>query len=269
MNATIFHTQKPILSLLHLDPLPGDPEYCGSMESVLKHAREDLHNLQDGGVDGVLFTNEFSFPYEDGVSPVTTASISYIIGKLRDEIRIPFGVQVIADNFASIDLAAAVGADFVRGVFTGAYINENGYHQGNIGKLIRRKKELGLDNLAMYYMVNAESDADVSQRDIATIAGAIAFKCHPDGLCLSGLHAGLQADTETLLKLRNAAGDIPVFFNTGCNVHNIAEKLPLCDGAFVGTGFKVDGKFENRTDKALTTRFMDIVKEYRQAHPEE
>ena len=41
---------------------------------------------------------------------------------------------------------------------------------------------------------------------------------------------------------------------------NIAEKLQHCDGAFVGTGFKVDGKFENHTEYERVRKFMSIVK---------
>ena len=54
----MFGVEKPIIALLHLDALPGDPGYCGSMDTVLDHARQDLIALQNGGVDGILFANE-------------------------------------------------------------------------------------------------------------------------------------------------------------------------------------------------------------------
>ena len=38
----MFGVEKPIIALLHLDALPGDPGYCGSMDTVLEHARQDL-----------------------------------------------------------------------------------------------------------------------------------------------------------------------------------------------------------------------------------
>ena len=60
----MFKTEKAIIGLLHLTALPGDPFYEGSMEKVIRQAREDLDALQEGGVDGVLLTNEFSLPYE-------------------------------------------------------------------------------------------------------------------------------------------------------------------------------------------------------------
>ena len=46
----MFGVEKPIIALLHLDALPGDPGYCGDMKTVTEHARKDLLALQDGGV---------------------------------------------------------------------------------------------------------------------------------------------------------------------------------------------------------------------------
>ena len=59
----MFKTSKPIIGLVHLDPLPGDPFYGGSMEEVVENAKHNLLALQNGGVDGVLITNEFSGPF--------------------------------------------------------------------------------------------------------------------------------------------------------------------------------------------------------------
>ena len=57
----LFGVEKPIIAMLHLDPLPGDPRwrYGDTMESVVQHALTDLKALQDGGVDGILISNEF------------------------------------------------------------------------------------------------------------------------------------------------------------------------------------------------------------------
>jgi membrane complex biogenesis BtpA family protein len=258
-------TVKPIIALLHLDALPGDPLYEGNMEKVIEHARQDLTNLQNGGVDAVLFTNEFSLPYEGNVSAVTVASLAYIVGCLKREIKIPYGIQVIADNDATIELAGATGADFVRGVFTGAYIGEGGFFSTNVAKNVRRRKELGMEHQKMFYMVNAESDADISGRAIETIIRSILFHCEPDGLCISGLLAGEEADSEALRRIRDMAGGIPVYANTGCNKDNIREKLKQCDGAFIGTGFKKDRNFKNHTDPEAIMAIMKQVVEVRRA----
>lgn len=262
MLISTFGTDKPITALLHIDPLPGDPLYCNTttMAEIVDTVRKDVANLVAGGVDAILFSNEFSMPYQNHVSQVTTASMAYIIGRVARELPIPFGVHVISDSMATIELAAATGARFVRGIFTGAYVGECGVKNTDIAAVLRRKKELGLDDLRMFYMVNAEADAYLNDRPLPVIVNSLLFKCKPDGICLSGLHAGEEANDSFLDEMRQASGEAAVFANTGCTVDNIAEKLKHCDGAFVGTGFKVDGKFENHTDRDRIRRFMDIVK---------
>ena len=69
--------KKPIIALLHLNSLPGDPFYNGwSMKEIVAQAAKDLDALQKGGVDAVLFTNEFSIPYQNNVDHIATAAIA-------------------------------------------------------------------------------------------------------------------------------------------------------------------------------------------------
>lgn len=261
----LFGTSKPIIALLHLRELPGDPGYVrgDKIEHQVEMARRELTALQDGGVDGILFSNEFSYPYIDELSHVTTAAMAYIIGRLKGEIRVPFGVHAISDPMATIDLAAAVDAQFVRSVFTGGYVGESGIRSKNAGSYVRRRRELELDDLMMFYMINAESDGDLSGRDLAVTAKAAVFKCHPQGLCMSGIHAGQDADTDALKRIREAVPGTPVFSNTGTRRENVKDKLAACDGAFVGTAFKKDGKFMNFVEYELVKEFMETVRECR------
>ncbi|MCI8464331.1 MAG: BtpA/SgcQ family protein [Lachnospiraceae bacterium] len=261
----LFGTSKPIIALLHLRELPGDPGYVRGdrIEHQTELARKELLALQEGGVDAILFSNEFSYPYMDELSHVTTASMAYIIGRLKEEIRIPFGVHAISDPMATIELAAAVDAQFVRSVFAGGYVGESGIRSKNAGGYVRRKMELGLDDLMMFYMINAESDGDLSGRELEVIAKATVFKCHPEGICMSGIHAGLEADTDDLRRIRAAVPGTPVFSNTGTRKENVADKLAACDGAFVGTAFKKNGEFLNFVDGELVKEFMETVRRHR------
>ncbi|HCE61636.1 MAG TPA: SgcQ protein [Clostridiales bacterium] len=261
----LFGTDKPIIALLHMRELPGDPGYPEgrSIEDVVRKAREELIALQDGGVDAILFSNEFSYPYLDELDAVTPASMAYVIGRLKDDIRIPFGVHAISDPMATLELAAAVQAQFVRGVFAGGFVGEGGIRSKDAGRFVRRQKALRLDDLLMFYMINAESDGDLSGRPLDVIAKATVFKCHPQGLCMSGIHAGLEAGSSDLQKIRDAVPGTPVLSNTGTKKENVIEKLQHCNGAFVGTAFKKDGKFENFVEYARVKEFMDIVRAYR------
>ena len=261
----MFGVQKPIIALLHLRAMPGDPLYGpgDSMDSVLATAREELHLLQDGGVDGILIANEFSLPYEKKVSPVTVAAMGYLVGALRSEIRVPFGVNIVSNPLATIDLAAATGASFVRSTFTGAYVGESGLTDTDIATVLRRKKALGLDQLKLFFKVNPESDVYLAERPLAKITKSMIFHCFPDALCVSGASAGTEKDSSLMEQVRQVAGDTPVLCNTGCTAANIKEKLSFSDGACVGTAFKKDGKFANTVDGARVKEFMARVKEYR------
>ena len=53
----LFGTDKPVIGMMHLMALPTDPKYDpeGGIQKVLKRARADLHAIQEGGIDGILF----------------------------------------------------------------------------------------------------------------------------------------------------------------------------------------------------------------------
>lgn len=268
---TMFHVKKPIIAMLHLDPLPGDPRwhYGDSVEAVVQHALEDLRALQNGGVDGILISNEFSLPYQRHMNFVTPAAMAYVVGRLKDEIRVPFGVDCISDGEATIELAAAVGADFVRGTFCGVYVGDGGLYNNDFSALLRRKAALHLDNLKMLYFINPESDRNLDTRPLADIAKSTIFKAHPDGLCISANAAGQDVDDSLIESVKQANPEVVVLCNTGCRPDTIARKLRCGDAAVVGTYFKEGGKLENqqlenlRVDVNRVREFMDVVQEFR------
>lgn len=262
----IFGVKKPIIAMLHLDALPGDPlfQYGDDMDVVVEHARADLHALQDGGVDGIIFSNEFSLPYQRKMDMVTPAAMAYVIGCLRSEIRVPYGVDAISDGQACLELAAAVKAQFVRGTFCGVYVGDGGLYNNDFSHLLRRKAALHLDDLKMLYFINPESDRNLDTRPLADIARSTIAKAAPDGLCISANAAGQDVDDALIASVKEANPEIVVLCNTGCRVNTIERKLSTADAAVVGTTFKVDGVFENRVDVNRVKEFMKVVYQYRE-----
>ncbi|MBQ2855084.1 MAG: BtpA/SgcQ family protein [Oscillospiraceae bacterium] len=268
---TMFHVKKPIIAMLHLDPLPGDPRwhYGDSVEAVVQHALEDLRALQNGGVDGILISNEFSLPYQRHMNFVTPAAMAYVVGRLKDEIRVPFGVDCISDGEATIELAAAVGADFVRGTFCGVYVGDGGLYNNDFSALLRRKAALHLDNLKMLYFINPESDRNLDTRPLADIAKSTIFKAHPDGLCISANAAGQDVDDALITSVKEANPEVVVLCNTGCRPDTIVRKLRCGDAAVVGTYFKEGGKLEDsrlrnlRVIESRVKEFMAVVHSFR------
>lgn len=261
----IFGTEKPIIGLLHLKPLPGDPFFApgGSLDDVVDCALEDLHALQAGGVDGVLMTNELSLPYEKKVSGVTLGAMGYVAGALRQHLTVAFGAEAIYDGDATIELCAAVGASFTRCLFTGAWAGDLGLVDRDVARTLRLKSALRLDDLKLFYFVTSEGEVYLNDRTYPEIAKSMVFNCRPDALVVGGAAAGVGPGGELLRDVRAAAPGIPVVCGTGCRAETVREVLQNCDGAFVGTTFKKDGIFENRVDEQRVRAFMDTVKEIR------
>jgi hypothetical protein len=261
----IFGTDKPVIAMCHLNALPGDPAYDpkGGMEAVLDWARKDFLALQNGGVDSVMFSNEFSLPYLTDVQPVTVAAMGRVIGELLPEIRIPFGVNVLWDPKRSLDLAAATGAKFVREIFSGVYASDFGLWDTDAGATVRHQHAVNAEDVKLLFNIVPEAAVYLGGRDIVQIAKSTVFNHRPDALCVSGLTAGVETDTSVLRNVKNAVEDTVVFANTGVRLENVAEQLQYADGAIVGTTFKYDGKFENHVDQERVKEFMDKVKSIR------
>lgn len=259
-----FGTRKPIIAMCHLQALPGDPAYdaAGGMQKVVDLARQDLLNLQKGGVDAVMFSNEFSLPYLTEVKPETTAAMARIIGELMPDITVPFGVNVLWDPIASIDLAAATGAVFIREIITGVYASDFGLWNTNVGETIRHKMRLAPD-LRMLFNIVPEAASYIGSRNIIDIARSTVFNNRPDALCVSGLTAGVETDTQILTSVKEAVPETMILCNTGCRIDNVERQLSVADGAVVGSTFKIDGKFDNLVDPERVTAFMDKVKSLR------
>ena len=261
----LFNCQKPIIAMCHFSPLPGDPAFDkeGGMKKVVEWARKDLLALQNGGVDAVMFSNEFSLPYMTKVDTVTVAAMARVIGELMPDIKIPFGVNVLWDPTATLDLAAATGAKFVREIFTGVYASDFGLWDTNCGATVRHQYAIGAEKVRLLFNIVPEAAKYLADRDIVDIAKSTVFNARPDALCVSGLTAGIETDVQILKRVKEVVPDTVVFANTGVKLENVEEQLKFADGAIVGTTFKRDGRFENHVDEGRVKAFMDKVKAIR------
>lgn len=261
----VLGTEKPIIGMCHFMALPGDPGFdkAGGMDAVICRARKEMLALQEGGVDAIMFSNEFSLPYLTDVHTETVASMARIIGEIKCDLKIPFGVNVLWDPVKSLDLAVATGAKFVREIFTGVYASDFGLWNTNCGEVVRHQYAIGAEDVKLLFNIVPEAAKYIQRDDIKQIARSTVFNCKPDALCVSGLTAGAATDSQILAEVKNEVPDTIVFANTGVRINNVEEQLSIADGAVVGTTFKEDGKFENAVDVKRVKEFMNVVKKFR------
>ena len=173
----VIGTEKAIIAMCHMQAMPGDPGYDGQkgMDWVIKNMYDDLIALQNGGVDSVMFSNEFSLPYMTKVDTITVASMATAIGELKRYIKIPFGVNVLWDGEKTLDLAKACGADFVREIYSGVYASDFGMWNTDFGRVARHRKSIDAGNVKLIFNILPEAAKYLADRDIVEIAKSTVF----------------------------------------------------------------------------------------------
>ncbi len=255
----VFAATKPVIAMVHIGALPGSPLHDPSLDLV-GGARADLRALQAAGFDAVMFGNENDRPYEFDVDMASTATMAAIIGELKAEITVPFGVNVLWDPMATIALGAATGAAFVREIFTGAYASDMGPWNPDAGRAMRYRNRLGRRDMAMLYNVSAEFADSLDRRPLPDRARSAVFSSIPDAVLVSGQITGEAAAMTDLEAVKAVLPDTPVLANTGVRHDTVADVLAVADGCIVGSSLKVDGQTWNAVDPDRAADFMDRVR---------
>jgi membrane complex biogenesis BtpA family protein len=263
--AGVFGDKKPVIAMVHLGALPGAPLYDAraGIAGLVEGARKDLAALQIAGFDAVMFGNENDRPYELEVDTASTATMAYVIGTLRAEITVPFGVNVLWDPMSSVALAAATGASFVREIMTGIYASDMGLWNPNAGAALRYRDRLKRGDLAVLFNVSAEFASSLDRRSLADRARSAVFSSIPDAILVSGAITGEAAALSDLEAVKKALPNTPVLANTGVKHATVADVLKVADGCIVGSSLKVDGNTWNAVDPDRAAEFMRLAREAR------
>jgi membrane complex biogenesis BtpA family protein len=259
---TLFGERKPVIAMVHLLPLPGTPLYDpeGGIEAIVEAARRDLKALQAADVDAVMFGNENDRPYELKVDTASTATMAQVIGRLRPEIEKPFGVNVLWDPMASVALAAATGAAFLREILTGTYASDMGPWTPDAGAAMRYRDRLRRPDLAMFANVCAEFAYSLDRRELADRARSAVFSSIPDAILVSGAITGEAAEMTDLIAVKGVLPTTPVLANTGVKHATVADVLKVADGCIVGSSLKIDGDTWKPVDAERAAEFMRLAK---------
>jgi membrane complex biogenesis BtpA family protein len=259
--------KKVVVSMIHLGALPGTPLYDadGGMAKLIEGAARDAEKLQAGGVDAVMFGNENDRPYVLQAPLEGIAAMTAIVEAIKPSLKVPFGVNYLWDPKASVAIAAATGARFVREIFTGVFASDMGIWAPDCAGAARLKHNLGRDDLKCLFNINAEFAHSLDARPIELRARSAVFSSMADAILVSGPLTGQPADQSNLRKVRETLPDTPLFANTGVNIDNVRDILSIGDGVIVGTHFKVDGDTWNAVDGERVKRFMDVVNTIRAA----
>lgn len=264
----LFGVRKPVIAMLHFLALPGRPQHdrAARLDGVVDALGRDLAGLQAAGVDGVLFCNEADLPYQLHVGPEIPAAMASAIGQLRADLRVPFGVNILWDPIASLAVARATGAAFIREVLTGVYESDLGMIEPRIGEIAGYRSAIGAGDVLLFDNIKPEFASAIGGRSVAERARGAAF-LGMDAILVSGPAAGVPCELSDLAAAKAAVPDSPVVANTGVRAERLQEILAVADAVIVGTSLKVDGITWNEVDADRALRFMDAARAARDAAP--
>jgi len=262
MYNNIFTTQKPIIGMVHLKPLPGSPEYDaqGGMDSIISHAVAEARRLEEGGVDALQIENQFDRPFLkpekigfETVSAITAASLA-----VKSSVKLPIGINVHLNGVnQAIAIAQSSGAQWVRAFeLANAYISNSGVVQAAGPEALRYRSFLKAENIMLFgdFHVKHGSHSIIADRTLSEQAEDVA-ESGAEAVIVTGTKTGSAPSYEDVRVIKESVS-VPVLIGSGLAFENLDELMPVIDGAIVGSYFKEDGKIENNIDVQRVSDFM-------------
>ncbi|WP_256289472.1 BtpA/SgcQ family protein [Halobellus inordinatus] len=259
----VFSTETPTIGMVHLPPLPGSPGFEGDRSDIRRRLRRDATALESGGVDGIMVENFGDAPfYPDRVPRHVVADVSALAATLRDEVSIPFGVNILRNDVQSaLGIAAATGGSFVRvNVHTGVRLTDQGLIEGMAHETLRLRDRLDAD-VTILADIDVKHSAPLAERSYVEVVSELVERGGADAVVVSGAGTGEAVDTtvlEQVIEARDARDlDAPILIGSGVTPETAPDLLSLADGAIVGTALKHGTETTNPVDEAAVERLVE------------
>mgnify|MGYP001225989091 FL=1 len=265
--------ERAIIGMVHLQPLPGSPQFSGDLDGVEQFAINDARTLIAGGCNAIMIENFGDAPFHGSeVAPVTIAVMSRIVSKIVEEVArqeaIPVGVNVLRnDAAAALSIAAASGANFIRvNIHVGGMMTDQGLIEGQAAETLRLREHLGHGPdsphpIAIFADVGVKH---ATPMDSEWMLEQEAQDCWnrglADALIVSGSGTGQPTSPEDLARVRLATPHATLLVGSGATSDNLPEYLRHADGAIVGTFLKQGGDLSRKVDLSIVLEVVKSIK---------
>lgn len=260
---------KALIAMIAVLPLPGSPLYDGDDQRIVNQAMSDMQHYMQAGVDAVLLENDHDVPYVKPPLPAEAiALMTDIAVQVRGHFDKPIGVQILeAANEQALEIAAEAKLDFVRvEAYVFAHIGSAGLIEACAGRLLRRRKELGCEQIKVFADVQKKHAAHAITADLDLVEEVRQVELYlADGVVVTGNFTGVQPEKDDLVRARGAT-KLPILIGSGITKDNLAEYFPLADAFIVGSTFRKDGKFLEQLEPSRLQEFVRVLKDLQVTH---
>ncbi len=259
---SLFQTEKPVIGVIHLPPLPGAPRNLEKIEKILERALEDAKKLEEGGINGIIVENYGDVPYyPESVPPETITSMTVICYEISKKISVPLGINVLRNDAKSaLAIALATKASFIRvNVHISAMLTDQGLIQGKAHETLRYRSNLKIDTKIFADVKVKHAKPITPPAPIEEEAKEAIHRGQADAIIITGERTGIPPNPENILKVKQTLPETPCLIGSGITPKNAKEMLKIADGCIVGTGIKINKKTENPVDPNLLKKLIKIV----------
>jgi len=262
----VFNIYKPVIGVIHVDALPGTPNYNRDVKEIIVHAKKEALIYKENNIDVIAIENMHDVPYLNRVvGPEITSLMSVIGYEVKNLANLPCGIQILAGaNKEALAAANSAGLDFIRAEgFVFAHVADEGIIESDAGALMRYRKQIDAENILIFTDVKKKhsSHSITSDVDIVQTATAAEFFLS-DGVIVSGTSTGKEADPNEVKNVKEAV-NIPVIIGSGITFNNIERYFPIADAFIIGSHFKEDGSWKSEVDSKRVKTFMEKINELR------
>lgn len=255
---------QPIIGMVHLQALPGAPQFDGDLAAVLERAVADATALEAGGVDGIMIENFGDTPfYPESVPPETVAAMTRVGTAITEAVSVPVGINVLRnDPSAALAIACALSGSFIRvNVHLGARVTDQGLIEGQAHETLRKRSTLAPDVDILADVAVKHSQPVSGNESLATTVHDHLERGLVDGLIVSGAETGTGPATAAVADVCRLVEEhdrsVPVLIGSGLRPETAPELIPPADGAIVGTALKENGTV---TAPVAVDRVKDVVR---------
>ena len=262
---SLFKTEKPIIGVIHLPPLPGAPRNEEKIEKNLERALEDAKTLEEGGINGIIVENYGDVPYyPESVPPETITSMTVICHEISKKISVPLGINVLRnDTKTALAIALVTKASFIRvNVHISALLTDQGIIQGKAHETLRYRSTLKIDTKIFADIKVKHAKSLAPSTLIEEEAKEAINRGQADAIIITGERTGIPPNPENILKVKQALPETPCLVGSGITPKNAKEMLKIADGCIVGTSIKINKKTGNPVDPTLLKKLLYTIRPY-------
>jgi membrane complex biogenesis BtpA family protein len=251
-----------LIGVVHLLPLPGAPDYSGKgVESVYERALADARAYAAAGFDGLIVENHGDIPFSKpgDIGPETAAHMAVASDRIRIEIGLPVGVNVLANAaLHALAIASAAGARFIRvNQWANAYVANEGLIEGAAAQASRYRAHIGASAVRIFADAHVKHGAHaiVQDRPVDELVRDVEF-FNADVIIATGQRTGHAADLAYIRGIKSASS-LPTIVGSGVTPDNVQDILTIVDGIIVASSLKIDGQWWNPVDPERARLFVE------------